>query len=124
MPLTDSWSSWEPAISMGSFFTYATTGAAVQINVIENYREMVDDARIKKTKTEARAFFLTLAEVYRQGSQRRSHHPLRLQLPAQTRTDRLAALDKTGKSGRITNVNVAHFSTHEMANFSYSADKR
>jgi hypothetical protein len=30
---------------------------------------------------------------------------------------RLAALDKTGKYGRITNVNVAHFSTHKMAHF-------
>ncbi|WP_427118237.1 hypothetical protein, partial [Pseudarthrobacter scleromae] len=32
------------------------------------------------------------------------------------------ALDKTGKYGRITNVNVAHFSTHEMAQFSTVAD--
>ncbi|WP_427117424.1 hypothetical protein, partial [Pseudarthrobacter scleromae] len=33
------------------------------------------------------------------------------------------ALDKTGKYGRITNVNVAHFSTHEMAQFSTVADR-
>ena len=53
---------------------------------------------------------------------RRSHHPQRLQLPTQTCADRLAALDKTGKSGRITNVNVAHFSTCKTAHFSTSAD--
>ena len=53
---------------------------------------------------------------------RRRHHPQRLQLPAQTCTDGLFALDKTGKSGRITNVNVAHFSTRELAHFSTSAD--
>lgn len=71
MQLTESWSRWGPAISMGGFFTYATMGAAVQINVIENYREMVDGARTKKTKTKARELFLTLAAVYRQGIQRR-----------------------------------------------------
>lgn len=39
-------------------------GAAVQIDVIENY-QMVDGARTKKTKTKALEFFLTLAAVYR-----------------------------------------------------------
>ena len=34
-----------------------------------------------------------------------------------TSTDRLSALDKTGKSGRITNVNVAQFSSHERSTF-------
>ncbi len=33
------------------------------ISVTEKYREMVDDARIKKTKINARAFFQTLAEI-------------------------------------------------------------
>ncbi|GAA4034045.1 class 1b ribonucleoside-diphosphate reductase subunit alpha [Arthrobacter methylotrophus] len=33
------------------------------INVTEKYREMVDDARIKKTKINAREFFQTLAEI-------------------------------------------------------------
>ena len=33
------------------------------ISVTEKYREMVDDARIKKTKINAREFFQTLAEI-------------------------------------------------------------
>ncbi|MBT2531251.1 hypothetical protein J7E83_03745, partial [Arthrobacter sp. ISL-48] len=39
------------------------------------------------------------------------------------RTDRLAALDKTRKYGRITNVNVAQFSTHKTAQFSTITDR-
>ncbi|GAA4429402.1 class 1b ribonucleoside-diphosphate reductase subunit alpha [Georgenia halophila] len=34
-----------------------------EINVSEHYHEMVDDARIKKTKLDARGFFQTLAEL-------------------------------------------------------------
>ena len=34
-----------------------------QISVTEKYYEMVDDARIKKTKTNAREFFQTIAEI-------------------------------------------------------------
>ena len=41
---------------------------------------------------------------------------------SQTHTDRLTALDKTGKYGRITNVIVAQFSTREMAHFSTIVD--
>ncbi|GAA1348877.1 class 1b ribonucleoside-diphosphate reductase subunit alpha [Falsarthrobacter nasiphocae] len=33
------------------------------VNVTEKYREMVDDARIKKTKIKAREFFQTIAEI-------------------------------------------------------------
>ncbi len=33
------------------------------VPITENYREMVDDARIKKTKINAREFFQTLAEI-------------------------------------------------------------
>src|SRR5690606_29348866 len=34
-----------------------------EINVSEHYHDMVDDARIKKTKLNARGFFQTLAEL-------------------------------------------------------------
>ncbi len=54
---------------------------------------------------------------------RRSHHPQRLKLPPKTHPNRLAALHKTRKYGKITSVKVTHFSTRRTAHFSTIADK-